>query len=276
MAYTSCLAVFLLAVALFGCCAGLIDVSGHLRAARYAGRSEVLVIDGAFSIGAVLGPLAIAVFGYQAHMGVREANVAYIIAATLMVFSATRGPEPIGEPTLSSSHTRTDWRGVLLVAAVAGAEFTIGQWIASFLREKTEATTGYGAVAVSVFWSAAALARFAISRIRVPDVPVLVVGTLTLAGGALALVSGAIPALAAVGICGLGIGPVYPLVIAERALRVAPARGVARLITAATVGSAGLPFAIGLTWSHYAEETLAIVAALPAVIVFSTRFRWRA
>ena len=140
--------------------------------------------------------------------------------------------------------------GVFLFVYVA-TEQAVSGWVAS-LALRNRATAQFWAAAPSIFW-AGVLAGRAITptllKKRLP--PVLIFAGLALAAaGTFALIVAHTPILelAAGAICGIGLAPIYPLVVAQYATAQDNARGPSGIVFAAGgLGGAVGPLATGFS-----------------------------
>lgn len=250
---------------------GCIDLNGSLAAFKRRGRSELLRINGAFGIGAIVGSAAVVAFTSVNVGPLRASTISYLLGGSLLALAAhglSKSPDCHPTSDRRASLTALD---LALLVAVAGAEFTIGQWASTFLVDKAKLGLTTSAFAVTAYWAGASASRFVLARIHTRDSITLFGGSAVLTVGAFLLISGIILPAIAVGICGLGVGPLYPLIIARRAESSGGARGVANSITMSTLGSAGFPLLVGLTWNSYPSMTLTVVASMPLTLLLTSR-----
>lgn len=134
-----------------------------------------------------------------------------------------------------------------------GTEASIGGWIAEFTRRTGQGASGAWAYAPTAFWGAETLGRLGAPLVlrRVSEDRLTVAGLCTAGAAVLLLVAGSGGAsMAIVGaiVAGIGLAPVFPLVLASMTRHVAPvAPGLmGPLFAMGGLGGATLPWMVGL------------------------------
>jgi fucose permease len=222
------------------------------------------LVNGAFSLGAVAGPALVSLtrgVGYPLLF----ACLAVAIVATLpdrRLGVVARPPEP--------SETGRVNAALLLFCGLlfcyAGLETGLSSWETVHL-EAGGYQPGAAAALTSLFWLGMAVSRLsmpALTALLTRSAPVIIVGALSAAFAALALV--ALPAAAPAGylLAGLLAGPVFPTAIAWHAAgHPDPRRGNAAVIAAAMVGNVMLPAAIGFAMQATSDLLLPALVAVP-------------
>jgi fucose permease len=245
---------------------GLVLVVNTAMASR-PGRGVRLtnLVNGAFSLGAVAGPALVSLtrgIGYPVLFAV----LAVAIVATLPdrgLGAVARPPaDPAGAPRVST--VLVLFCGLLF--CYAGLETGLGSWETVHLEAH-----GYGPGAASaltsLFWLGMATTRLLMpvftSLLR-RSAPSIIIGALSAALAALALV--ALPGTAPAGylLAGMLAGPVFPTALAWHAAgHPDPRRGNAAVIAAAMVGNVVLPAAIGYTMQATSDLLLPALVAVP-------------
>jgi fucose permease len=229
----------------------------------HPGRGVTLtnLVNGAFSLGAVAGPALVSLtrgIGYPVLFAV----LAVAIVATLPdrgLGAVARPPtEPLGGGRVSV--VLLLFCGLLF--CYAGLETGLSSWETVHLEAQ-----GYGAGAASaltsLFWLGMATTRLLMPLLtRSPQA--IIIGALSAAFAALALV--ALPGAAPAGylLAGMLAGPVFPTALAWHAAgHPDPRRGNAAVIAAAMVGNVVLPAAIGFTMQATSDLLLPALVAVP-------------
>jgi MFS transporter, FHS family, glucose/mannose:H+ symporter len=164
----------------------------------------------------------------------------------------------------------------------SGSESSLGGWVGEQLRRLGSAETIGWTSAPALFWSALTAGRLAatvvLSRARVT--PVLL-GSLACAVLGAAVVAGARDAwllLAGAAIAGLGLAPVFPIMIAlmSRDLGTRALRLAGPLFACAGLGGAVLPWLVGYRTSTLASANVAMEVPLVAIVVLLGLLTWHA
>lgn len=204
------------------------------------------VLNGAFGIGAVLGPIFVTLLG-EDHFFVLYA-VAAVLSLVLIV-EAVRIPGRLPVATAEPGRRPNALVAVFVVgfALYVGTEAGVGGWAASHLVSIGHAA-GVAAAVTSGFWLALGVGRFLVVLLprRVGE-PVIVTSAAAL--GALALLCSTFgpAAPAAYVLTGLALAPIFPTGVVWLAkLLPRDARATSWLFPAAMVGGVTIPAGIGL------------------------------
>lgn len=264
-----------------GLAAGLVDVAMNAEAvaveARFA-RTVLSVMHGAWSVSVFAGA-AVASAGVAAGIpiGVQLPVASAVLAAASVPLLRRLPAAPDGAPTVGaagrSAEPLTPAGRVALLCLVAGAAFlTEGiaiEWSALYLRVSPGAAAGLAGLGVVSFSAGMAAARFAGDRVVVRLGGAAGGGaTLLRAGlavaavalGAALLVDRFVPSVVALGVMGLALGPVVPVVFRAAAGTAGGRRGGTALPVVATAGYAGSivgPLIVG-----FVADSLGLRAAL--------------
>jgi fucose permease len=208
----------------------------------------------------------------------RIANVAGIFSAVSLFFvllmvwvlGIERDPGP-ATPTASSqwSFSLAAWPFALLIIIMlpGGVESSIGGWIATYMQ-RAQGLLATTVSAGSCFWGGLLLSR-ALSSTRLlerfSERAVLRRILLTIAAGALLMIAttSALGILPGVFLIGFGLGPVYPLLLAQ-ALRFSENP---LLFTIAGLGSAFLPWLTGVVSSASSSLRMGLLVPLTAALL---------
>jgi FHS family glucose/mannose:H+ symporter-like MFS transporter len=260
---------------------GALDVGFNtLFASGFGGRSAAMLnlLNAAFGLGAVLGPLAVGVAaggGFRSPFAVTGAAGLALLPLVLALPGDRKRPAPAAAPDGRAGSRALAAAFVLLYVLYVGAETGVGAWEPTHL-----AALGWDAARAasltSAYWAALTVGRVLIAPVslRVPAER-LVLATLGLAAAALAAAHVDPLAPAAYALAGLALAPVFPtgLVWLDRALP--GARGLTALVLAGAmvggivfppvvgrlVGAAG-PEAVPTALAAIAGAALAVAAAL--------------
>jgi fucose permease len=246
-----------------------------------------------WAVGACAGPW-LALGGQALKAGARTVRplhilvglAAFFVAFALWVSLAIKTLEPdTAEPVPDSVSSRTATRWplaqiplalLILVFCATGVESATGGWLAAYaqrLGETAKTTIG----AATAFWVGLLSSRL-INSLRVlarlSERIVLPMGAGLAAIGLAILVAwpGAVASLFAALMVGLGIGPIYPLLLAI-VLRKRETRGV---FVIAGAGASALPLATGALsgWTHSLSAGLCVPLAVAAMMtVLSTSLK---
>lgn len=248
-----------------GLLAGLIDVAMNIEAVAVERRFERRVmsaIHGTWSValfvGAALASAGIAAgMPIEIHLPISAALVVLVSAAFLRWLPHPEDAQeerPIGEPD-DPIGAPTSPRRVLLLCLVAAGSFLVEgiavEWSAVFLRESVGADPSAAGLGVVAFSAGMAASRFVgdglVGRFGQPAVARFGASSAFVALVAMLIVHRVVPSVAALGIVGLGLGPVVPLAFrtAGRTPRRGHASALPLVVTAGYVGSIVGPLLVG-------------------------------
>ena len=247
---------------------GILDVAGHVVIVQF-NRERVTAalnyLNVSFAVGALVGPLiaGVALRGGVPYRAVYGAGAAVAVLFALLYVATplrhertvrVRGGSHPGSPARESGLLARPviWAlgGVMLL--YVGAEAGLGAWLFTYLRRVGGLEEAVASWSVSLFWVGLVGGRLLGARLA----DRVTTGALTLA--ALALTSAALAGLAfgpswlalqlpAAVLVGVGLGPIYPNVIAVGAA-LFPQRVstmTSRLITFASIGGIAGPWVVG-------------------------------
>ncbi len=258
---------------------GLLDVSTNLLFARWFGAratSALNLLNAAFGLGAVLGPVLIGLLAPR----VAPAFVLVTALAALSAALAWRSPmpRPLDPPSGILGAPRAPLAGFMTLFFVyVASEVGVASWEPTYLAP----TVGDARAAfyTSLYWGALTVGRFvaaAVSDVLAPAEMVLGAAVLALASAWLAGLGGAAPV--AYALVGFAFAPVFPTALAwlqevfpQRAEQLAPlviaVASLGPVLTApaigwavARAGSGAVPFVLG-----------GLVLALTAVVALLRR-----
>ncbi len=259
----------LLAAAGYGFGLGLAVPAGNLAVARGDGDgARALVwLKWSWCVGAVAAPALTAWRGMA---------VWWMGAAGLAICAAWIAEPPAPLPAAAGARVRARishvaiFAGVFLFVYVA-TEQALSGWVAS-LALRSQATARFWAAAPSIFWAGMlagrALTPLLLNRRRPPVI--VFTGLATAAAGAMILIAAHSPAFAlgAGAICGIGLAPIYPLVVAQYAE--SENRSLSGLVFACGgLGGAVGPLATGFRAQSSGSLRVGLACALPALAVMA-------
>jgi MFS family permease len=249
-----------------GLLAGLIDVAMNIEAVaveRRFGRRVMSAIHGTWSVALFVGA-AIASAGIAAgvpieiHLPISAAVVVVVSSVFLrwLPVGKEAPEEAIAERAAAADVPRASSnRVLLLLCLVAGGSFLVEgiavEWSAVFLRESVGAASSAAGLGVVAFSAGMALSRFTgdrfVARFGQPVVVRVGASSAFAALVAMLLVPGLLPTVVALGIVGLGLGPVVPLAFrtAGRTFRPGHASALPLVVTAGYAGSIVGPLLVG-------------------------------
>lgn len=280
-----------------GLLAGLIDVAMNVEAVaveRRFDRRVMSAIHGTWSValfvGAALASAGIAGgLSIGAHLPISAALVILVSAVFLRWLpNPEDAPKelPIGRPE-DPEGARTSPPRILLLCLVAAGSFLVEgiavEWSAVFLRESVGADPSAAGLGVVAFSAGMATSRFVgdrvVARSGQPAVARFGASSAFVALAAMLLVHRFVPSVAALGIVGLGLGPVVPLAFraAGRTPRPGHASALPLVVTAGYAGSIVGPLLVGfiadLATLRIAFLVPVVASAVSALAAGATRDR---
>ena len=281
-----------------GLLAGLIDVAMNIEAVAVERRFERRVmsaIHGTWSVALFVGA-ALASAGIAAGMPI-EIHLPISAALVVLVSSVFLRWLPDGRespeeataerPKDANVPRRSSTRVLLLLCLVAGGSFLVEgiavEWSAVFLRESVGAASSAAGLGVVAFSAGMALSRFTGDRLVAwfgqPVVVRVGASSAFAALVAMLLVPRLLPTVVALGIVGLGLGPVVPLAFrtAGRTFRPGHASALPLVVTAGYAGSIVGPLLVGfiadLATLRIAFLVPVVACAVSALAAGATRDR---
>jgi len=276
-AFAPAWALFLGSIAVIGLGYGILLISlNQLVAYSASTRSTALLngLNGAYSGGAVIGPILAASFA-AAHLPLMFVLAAAGAALLIIPAAGVRGGVPVTQGTPARPGLLV---GLFVVAYVfyVGIEVGAGGWMPSHLQ-----STGLSATAAATFTSGFFLALVSgrllstLIPASVPEWAVVLAGS---AVATVALFAAGVPAIAPAAylVTGLALAPIFPTGIAWLArLRPGDSRATSWLFPAGAVGGVIGPgvigIVIGVSGVRWAPAVLAGVAVLMTGTFFLAR-----
>lgn len=251
--------MYLITAGLLGVAGGFIDAATNTYIAIRRGARAMGFIHGAFGIGAIAGPLLVAVLlaagvSWRAAFAVLAAGqVAYaaglwLFARNIDVGDVARRIEP-GGPSLRSGVLAWSMAVFFLYAGVAAGT---GIWAFTLLTEERGIAEFAGGIAVAAYWGGFTVSRFLLGYVgeRVRPDTILRWSAVATVSGVAAFWWNPSPGfgLAALVFIGFAHGPVFPLEVLLTPRRFGAALTATVVgfeIAAANVGGAAIPAFIG-------------------------------
>lgn len=254
-------------VMVYGCGTGFAIPAGNLAmAALHPGASArgVMMINLAWCAGAVLAPLAALRAPFWA------VPAACVLCAALLRRSETAAVTPLPRERLRRVLPAVIT--ALLLFLYVGTENSLAGWVAS-LGARTASTRSWWSVLPALFWAGIvagrAIAPALFARLHPPA---LVHAGLALAFAGVALLllpAGALLTISAVVLCGLGLAPIFPLVVSQYA-DAEGARGASGLIfSAGGLGGAAIPWMVGALSQAAGSLREAMAVALACILLMA-------
>jgi fucose permease len=280
-----------------GLLAGLIDVAMNIEAVAVERRFERRVmsaIHGTWSVALFVGA-ALASAGIAGGLSIGThlpISAALVVLVSAVFLRWLPNPEdvpkelPVGRPEDPSGDRANPPRVLLLCLVAAGSFLVEGiavEWSAVFLRESVGADPSAAGLGVVAFSAGMAASRFVgdrlVARFGQPAVARLGASGAFVALAAMLIAHRVVPTVAALGIVGLGLGPVVPLAFrtAGRTLRQGHASALPLVVTAGYAGSIVGPLLVGfiadLTTLRIAFLVPVVASAASALASGATRDR---
>ncbi|REG22676.1 fucose permease [Archangium gephyra] len=278
-------ALFIAAACVVGFGSGAVDAGLNTYAAHHFGARHMTWLHAAYSTGAALGPVLMTALltrgaGWRAGYAVIGGVLALLaVAFTVMRRQWDAGPgegsspgeAPVDatSPTVSAWATLRRprvWLQIAIFFLYTGVEVTAGQWSYTVLTQARGLGTAVAGTWVSLYWAGLLAGRIVLGFVveRVGAVRLLRLGTAGAVLGALLLALPAIPAVLGLAVLGFSLAPIFPALMSETPRRVgtdAAAHAVGFQVSAATMGVAVIPSAVGL-----AGERLGLAAITPLLL----------
>jgi fucose permease len=268
-------ALFLAGIALIGFGCGMLVIGLNQLVAYSAGRRRAALLNGlngAYSGGAVIGPIIVAAFA-AGHFSLIFFGAAIAAVALAPAAFGVSGRLPV-------STGARGFPGLLVAIFVCafvfyvGIEVGAGGWMASHL-ESTGLSSAAAATATSGFFLALVSGRL-LSTLIPPSVPEWAVVLSGCAVATVALLAATVAPIApaAYFLTGLALAPIFPTGIAWLArLRPGDSRATSWLYPAASVGGVAGPGLIGIVIAGFGVRWAPVVLAAVAVLMTAS-FAW--
>jgi FHS family glucose/mannose:H+ symporter-like MFS transporter len=259
--------VFVVAVFVVGMGGGGLVLALNQLVAFSEGRRRAAVLNalnGAYSAGAVAGPILVAGFASE-HFSLLYLAFAAVALALIPVASGISGRLPVstGRPG------RPELLVLIFIAAFVlyvGVENGTGGWMTSHL-ESVGLRSRDAAAYTSGFWLAVVTGRLLMTLVpsRVPEAAIVLAGSAVAAVSLFAASIGAVAPWAYL-VTGLAIAPIFPTGIVWLAkLRPGDSRATSWLFPAASLGGIVGPGAIGLVIAGFGVGWAPLVLGVVAV-----------
>jgi len=261
--------LFLAGIAVIGVGFGTLVIGLNQLVAYSAGRRRTALLNGlngAYSGGAVIGPILVAGFaaGYFSWLFVLAGLVALALVPSTFAVS---GRLPVDAGARRSPGVLV-WIFIVAFVFYVGIEVGAAGWMASHLESIGLSTTG-AAAATSGFFLALVSGRLLSTLIpaSVPEWAIVLGGS---AVASIALIAASIPAVAvgAYLVTGLALAPIFPTGIVWLArLRPGDSRATSWLFPAASIGGVLGPGVIGIVIAEFGVRWAPVVLAAVAVLM---------
>jgi MFS transporter, FHS family, glucose/mannose:H+ symporter len=259
--------LFLLAVCVVGFGFGVLVLGlNQLVAYSEGGRRTALLnaLNGAYSAGAVAGPLLVAAFAAD-HFSALYVFAAVVWLALIPASSGISGRLPVAAD-LPRRPGALVAMFILAFVLYVGLENGTGGWMTSHL-ESTGIQSSKAATITSGFWLALVTGRLLMTLVpaRVHESTMVLIGSGLATVALLAASISAVAPLAYIA-AGLALAPIFPTGIVWLArLRPGDARATAWLYPAASIGGVVGPGVIGLVIAAFGVQFAPLVLAIVAI-----------
>jgi MFS transporter, FHS family, glucose/mannose:H+ symporter len=248
------------AVAIVGCGLGLFIPAANLAA---AGSHAVMLVNFAWSIGAVGGPLLLALFP-RAFLWSLSAALA---CATVGNFGApTRVADVVSMRAVMSKATVLT---AIFLFLYVGVESSLDGWLSSY-ASRNPGARGLWATLPSVFWMGILTGRFLAALALQRFVPGGLLRACLLAAfsGVCLLLAApyAWAILVATALTGFGMAPIFPLAVAKYAESTKGEKAAGLIFSAGGLGGASVPALVGSV-SEFSGSLRLAMAIAPALLV---------
>ena len=279
----------IVAAAILGLGAGLLDAAVNTEAALRGDIRFMGALHGAWAIGASLGPplvgaTLVASDSWRPAYFVAAAAFVLLGVATYAVRSElSAAPQLHAEAAAEGSIGRTVILGCALMFVYVGVELGAGQWTYTRFVEDGSLDAGLAGLAVFLFWSALAVGRLALAALgdRISTARLFDLSVFGALAGTLGfwVLPAPIAALVALPFLGAALSVFVPVLIYLTPRRIGSAaapHAIGYLVAAGMIGGATLPAAVGLLmqWIDVAVLGPCLVAmavVLAGLHVASTR-----
>jgi fucose permease len=198
-----------------------------------------------WSIGSVVAPLAIAALGGAFLWTLAAATV----GMAAVVATGRRDRVTIVRPESTAGIQTLTIVAAGLLFLYSGTESALGGWLSTYARRIPDAG-GLWAVLPSIYWSGVLLGRVAAPSV-LTFIPTRRLLLLSMSGallgtGLLVAGQGPLAVAAATALAGLGMAPIFPLVVAQYADRTGGGAASGLLFAASGLGGAAIPPLVGV------------------------------
>ena len=256
------------AVAMIGCGLGLFVPAANLGV---IGSRSVMLVNFAWSIGAVGGPLLLASFPH-AFLWSLSIAMAFTSAGRSGVLARVAEAVGSGKPPMSKATAVT----AAFVFLYVGVESSLDGWLTSY-ASRSSGTRYLWAALPSVFWVGILIGRFlaTLALARLGTARLLGICLVVAFGGTCLLLSTSQPwvILAATALTGLGLAPVFPLAVSSYSESTKAEKSAGLIFAAGGLGGASIPALVGSV--SEGSGGLRFAMALPPILLVIMFFLWR-
>ena len=243
---------------------GIVIPAGNMALSHDA--KGVLWINFCWCAGAMIVPVIAAWAGGASFWWVTGASVVAAIALALEPGARPQNTDSGSSHWTLSRAARFASVSLFLYVAV---EASLGGWIASLVKRNPDASS-YWAAATSILWLGLLIGRAFVNSLLARFTPTALIWRgliLSLAGtAALVLAQSGLLTLAAGFVCGLGLAPLYPMIVAEYAQREEKGIPLSGLVFACgNVGGSLGPYVTGAISQATGSLRLGVAIAIPAI-----------
>ena len=253
------------AVAMIGCGLGLSVPAANLGV---TGARTVMLVNFAWSIGAVGGPLLLASFP-DAFLWSLSVAMAFASAGSFRALARVAKTSGNGKAVMS----RTTVLTAIFVFLYVGVESSLDGWLSSY-ASRNSGTRDLWAALPSVFWAGILIGRFLATLALLRLVPASLLGAcLVIAFGGTCLLLGASrpwAILVATAVTGLGLAPIFPLAVSRYSESAKAEKSAGLVFAAGGLGGASIPALVGFV--SEGSGGLRFAMAIPPVFLVMMLF----
>jgi len=269
--------------------AGALDAGTNAFAASRYNARVMNWLHASWGIGATISPLVMTTFiergGEGWRWGYLSIALVYVVLISLFVLTLgewrSRAPVIEDRAERAAAHSSLGstlrlpivWIMIIMLFSYVGIELTAGNWSFTLFTEARRVNTDFAGGLVSLYWGSFTVARifFGMFAHRLTPASLMRVAMFSVALGALCFWLNPLPFVGYAGliIMGVGLAPIFPLVILELPGRVGTSNAgnaVGFMLTAAGLGGAVMPGLVGNLSEHFSLEVIGPVLVFFIII----------
>jgi fucose permease len=257
------------AVAIVGCGLGLSIPAANLAA---AGPHAVMMVNFAWSIGAVGGPLLLASF---------PSAFLWSLSAALACASIGRFGAPARVAEAAGAHVKTVMSKANVITAIflflyVGAESSLDGWLSSYASRNPSAFGPWAALP-SIFWAGILTGRFLATLALRRFYPAGLLSACLVAALSGACLLLAVPnswaILASTALTRLGMAPIFPLAVSRYAESTKGEKSAGLIFSAGGLGGASIPALVGTV--SEVSGSLRLAMTIAPVLIAAMLLLWK-
>ncbi len=285
------------AMTVMGAGGGAIDAGLNAYSAERFSKEHVTLLHAFYGFGAMIGPLIMRhvlrigapwQVGYRVTMGMIGALlVLFVVSRKRWTDGASVAARRSGDPDVGTALSEGTLRikrfvGIALFLIYTGLEVTAGAWTFTWLTAGRAVAEESAALWVGVYWIALTVGRlfFGFVGRRWHTRSILSAMIAVVVCGALLFLQpwSQSATLAALPVIGFACAPLFPLFVSYTRTVVGPHRAttaIGRQVAAASVGSALVPLAVGLSVDAISLAAIPVALVVFAVLLAALYITWK-